>query len=332
MSESVVFWYGCNVVRHGDIIHSSIEILRAIGLAVAPVGGPAYCCGTAKDANLRAADGMARRTVDKFNALSSHLAAGGVAVPGESESAAPAAADRSGVDAPDRVAPDRAAPDRAAPDAPPSTGSPATVVTWCPSCHRHMGQFMAGYTEPRFPLSHFVQTVHASRERLRERLVHPVERRVVLHRHSGFREVDVNPMVEDLLRLIPGIEVCTTDVSVPGHMCSALVSVPQALKDATRGVCDLARTARADEVVTVYHSCQRLLCGLEASEPFKVVNYVSLLSESMGLSQVDEYKQWKNAGDAQGVIDRIGGERVAQLGESFVREHLVPELLRAPSK
>ncbi len=67
MSEKVVFWYGCNVVRHGDIIHGSIEILRAIGLEVAPVGGPSYCCGTSKDANLRAADGMAKRTVGKFN-------------------------------------------------------------------------------------------------------------------------------------------------------------------------------------------------------------------------------------------------------------------------
>ena len=183
--EKVVFWYGCNVVRHGDIIHSSIEILRAIGLEVAPVGGASYCCGTTKEANLRAAAGMAKRTVAKFNEL-------GAAV---------------GTD---------------------------KVVTWCPSCYRHMGQFMNGYTEPQFSVSHFTQIVHARREQLRERLVHPIERRVVLHKHIGFREVDVNPLVEDLLRLIPGIEVVASDVAVPGHMCSALVAVPQAIKDVNR--------------------------------------------------------------------------------------------------
>jgi Fe-S oxidoreductase len=293
MSDKVVFWYGCNVVRHGDIIHSAIEILRAIGLEVAPVGGPSYCCGTTKDANLRAADGMAKRTVEKFNELAVRLSGDG---------------DTGDV------------------------GNPAQVVTWCPSCHRHMGQFMGGYTEPQFPMAHFAQIVHAARDRLRERLVHPVERRVVLHRHFGFREVDVNPLVEDLLRLIPGLDLVTSEVSVPGHMCSALVSVPQALKDVTRGVCELAAAARADDVVTVYHSCQRLLCGLEASEPFRVVNYVTLLGESMGLSLVDEYKQWKTAGSEQAVLEKIGPGRVAALGEGFVREQLMPELLRAPAK
>ncbi|MCE2945746.1 MAG: heterodisulfide reductase-related iron-sulfur binding cluster [bacterium] len=308
MSEKVVFWYGCNVVRHGDIIHSSIEILRAIGLEVAPVGGPSYCCGTSKDANLRAADGMAKRTVGKFNDLAIRLAEGG-----------PPPADGTGAAA-------SGAP------APAEPLAAAKVVTWCPSCHRHMNQFMGEYTDPQFPMSHFTQVVHAQRERLRERLVHRVERRVVLHRHFGFREVDVNPLVEDLLRLIPGLELVDSDVSVPGHMCSALVSVPAALKDVTRGVCDLAREAGADTVATVFHSCQRVLCGLEATEPFKVVNYVSLLGEAMGLSLVDEYKEWKLAGSADAVLERIGADRVEELGEAFVREQLMPELLRAPAK
>jgi len=94
MSEKVVFWYGCNVVRHGDIIHGSIEILRAIGLEVAPVGGPSYCCGTSKDANLRAADGMAKRTVGKFNDLAIRLAEDAPAVPGPLSSPDSAAARR----------------------------------------------------------------------------------------------------------------------------------------------------------------------------------------------------------------------------------------------
>ncbi|MBI1991600.1 MAG: hypothetical protein HYS65_18220 [Betaproteobacteria bacterium] len=34
-----------------------------------PAGGPDYCCGSAKDANQTAADGMAHRTVTKFNNL-----------------------------------------------------------------------------------------------------------------------------------------------------------------------------------------------------------------------------------------------------------------------
>src|SRR5205085_5440522 len=67
MSEAVTFWYGCNVLRHGDIIHSCLDILRAIGFEPSPVGGPDYCCGTVKDPNQTTAGGMATRTVGKLN-------------------------------------------------------------------------------------------------------------------------------------------------------------------------------------------------------------------------------------------------------------------------
>jgi Fe-S oxidoreductase len=65
--EPITFWYGCNVVRHRDIIHSCLDILRALDFDPAPVGGPDYCCGTVKDANQVAAGGMATRTVGRLN-------------------------------------------------------------------------------------------------------------------------------------------------------------------------------------------------------------------------------------------------------------------------
>jgi len=67
MDERVTFWYGCNVLRHGDIIHACLDILRAVGYEPHPVGGPDYCCGTVKDANQAAAGGMATRTVGRLN-------------------------------------------------------------------------------------------------------------------------------------------------------------------------------------------------------------------------------------------------------------------------
>jgi len=69
VKEAITFWYGCNVLRHGDIIRSCLDILRALDFDVQPAGGPDYCCGTVKDANQTAAGGMATRTVGRFNAL-----------------------------------------------------------------------------------------------------------------------------------------------------------------------------------------------------------------------------------------------------------------------
>ena len=279
MTDKVTFWYGCNVVRHGDIIHSAISLLEAVGIEVTPAGGAGYCCGTAKDGNLRAAEGMGKRTVEKFN---EH-----------------------------------------------GTGQ---VVSWCPSCYRHMNAFMGEYTDTQFQLSHFTQMLHARRDVLATKLTHRIERKVLLHKHFGFHEVDVNPLVEDLLRLIPGLELVATETAVPGHMCSALSRVPAALRDVTRNLCDEAVDAKVDAVVTVFHSCQRLLCALEGSEPFKVVNYVNLLTESMGMSSKDDYKEWKLAGSEEAVIAKVGEERIAAMGEKLFRESILPELLRQPSK
>jgi hypothetical protein len=75
LSEPVTFWYGCNVLRHGDIIHSCLDILRALGFEPSPVGGPDYCCGTVKDANQTAAGGMASRTVGRLNGRGARVVA-----------------------------------------------------------------------------------------------------------------------------------------------------------------------------------------------------------------------------------------------------------------
>lgn len=280
MTQRVVFWYGCNAARHGDIIHHAIDLLRAAGIEPEPAGGPGYCCGTQKDDKLHAAEGMAKRTVGRFNAL-----------------------DRD------------------------------QVVTWCPSCHRHMDAFMGQYNEANFAVSHFIQVLHANRERLVAAFTHGVPRRVLLHRHAGFREVsNLNDLVAGLLRLVPGLELVESEDLAPGHMCSALAAVPAALRDVTRRLREEARAARADTVATVFHSCQRMMCALEAEEPFRVVNYVALLGAAMGKDYPDEYKDWKLADSDEEIRRLIGPERLARMGEKIFADAVLPELRRRPDK
>ena len=278
--ERVVFWYGCNVVRHGDIIHHAIDLLRAAGIEPEPAGGPGYCCGTQKDDKLHAAESMAKRTVGKFNAL------------GKDQ-----------------------------------------VITWCPSCHRHMNSFMGQYTEANFSVSHFVQILHRNCERLAREFRHSVPRRVMLHKHIGFQEVEnLNDLIVDLLRLVPGLTLIENDYAAPGHMCSALVSVPAVLRDVTRRLCDDARAAGVDDVATVFHSCQRLMCAVEGSEPFRVLNYVALLGAALGREYPDEYKSWKTAAGEDEIVERVGPERIAKMGEPLFKSAVLPELLRRPQK
>lgn len=65
--DTAVFWYGCNMTRHGEVIRAATRILELVGMDAAPTGGPASCCGSPKDASARINEGMARRTITQFN-------------------------------------------------------------------------------------------------------------------------------------------------------------------------------------------------------------------------------------------------------------------------
>jgi len=47
--DRVTFWFGCNMLRHAEMIRLSIRLMERVGYDVNAVGGPAYCCGTAHD-------------------------------------------------------------------------------------------------------------------------------------------------------------------------------------------------------------------------------------------------------------------------------------------
>jgi len=62
-----LFWYGCNMTRHGEIIRLGTRMLAAVGVGARPVGGPSACCGAPKETTPRIAEGMGRRTMQRFN-------------------------------------------------------------------------------------------------------------------------------------------------------------------------------------------------------------------------------------------------------------------------
>jgi Fe-S oxidoreductase len=65
--DRVTVWFGCNMLRHAEMIRLSIMLMERVGYDVKAVGGPAYCCGTVHDHEPRAASTLAARTVDRFN-------------------------------------------------------------------------------------------------------------------------------------------------------------------------------------------------------------------------------------------------------------------------
>lgn len=268
-----LFWYGCNMTRHGEIIRLSQRLLAAVGVAAAPVGGPGACCGSPKESTPRIAEGMADRTMDRF-------AASGA----------------------------------------------GRVITWCPSCHMNLDDFMGQSKEQEFDSRHLCEALWERREALAPLLTRPVKTRFLVDRHLGFHaQVPVNDIIPGLLSMIPGAAHVDHPLRGASYMCFGLANVPDALADHQRATLDAVRESGADTLVTIFHSCHREMVGLERDHGVRVLNWVHLLAEGMGWDYTDDYKAWRNAEDK---LAAIGPERVAEAGEVAVRKLVLPELER----
>jgi Fe-S oxidoreductase len=270
--DRVTFWFGCNMLRHAEMIRLSIMLLERTGCDVSTVGGPAYCCGTAHDHQPHAASNMASRTVSRFNEAAEQDGRG-------------------------------------------------TVVTWCPSCHMHMSDIMAPGNAAHFDIAHITELVADRADRIAPLLKVPVRQRVLLHRHMGFAtHVPVNDRVAGLLSRIPGLELIEGPAH-PGHMCSALATVPGALQAAASDTWSAAVAGRADTVCTIFHSCHRELSALDGRDGIRVRNWVQLVAAAMGVDASDAYRDWRKGGAPDiAAIERADQARYQSLIEPEIRK------------
>ena len=105
------------------------------------------------------------------------------------------------------------------------------------------------------------------------------------------------------------------DTFAPGNHCTAgMVALPGMAEDLFNGMLRLRREHALDDIVTVFHSCQRALCVHDGFEGMGVVNFVKYLATSMGIPcGEDLYRQWKTAGGADDVRRAVGLEVLAVL-------------------
>ena len=65
---------------------------------------------------------------------------------------------------------------------------------------------------------------------------------------------------------------------------------------------EAARAAGLDALVAVYHSDHRELCAHERDWPFRIVNILEVVGESMGLHRHDRFKELKIMQDADQIV------------------------------
>jgi heterodisulfide reductase subunit D len=206
-----------------------------------------------------------------------------------------------------------------------ATGAPR-VLTWCPTCNIQLGEIVMPATSPGFALEHVVPYLADRLDRLRPHLIHPVRRRVALHEHPG-----VSGVTEGVLKILGAIEgLQIVDLAQPrvGYMCNSLAPVAAYKRTLHAQELAAAEAAGVDDLVGIYHACHRELCAHESTMPFRVVNFLELVGEAMGVTRPDLFKQWKMMQDVDRVLGDVA-EQIAREGldADTVREVMVASIL-----
>ena len=197
---------------------------------------------------------------------------------------------------------------------------PERVVMWCPSCIYFYDEIVQADVPYRvqhvsdYLLEH-LHTLPAPR---------PVPGRAVLHYHDDsparLRERDA---VRALLGAVPGLELLDPGCE-PGWGRSCAWPTDLVAQEAWRARAarqlDAAVALGAETLATMYHGCQRLLCGYEAETPLRVEHYLTLFGRALGIEHEDTYKRYLLLGDPDAIMADVAPCMQAhRLDESRVR-------------
>jgi Fe-S oxidoreductase len=179
------------------------------------------------------------------------------------------------------------------------------VISWCASCHVQFTETTLPTIEKvrgsrPFEMTPFMLFLATRFEDLRPLLRRPVPLKVALHKHPGIKGVVEAGL--KLLRMVPGIEIVDLHQPAVGLMSNFLNALPDYKRGLHLAELEAAEAAHVDALVAIYHPDHRDLCAHERDWPFKIVNILDIVGESMGLHHDDHFKRLKIMQDADTII------------------------------
>jgi len=179
------------------------------------------------------------------------------------------------------------------------------VISWCPSCYVQFTELTLPTIERQrgsrpFEMTPFMQFLDGRLAQLKPHLQRRIEMRVALHRHPGV--AGVMEAAAEILGAIPGVELVDLKQPAVGLQSVNVGVLPAFKRELQLNELQAACDAGVDALVAVYHSDHRELCAHERDWPFRIINILEVVGESMGLHQHDRYKQLKIMQDADQIV------------------------------
>jgi hypothetical protein len=164
----------------------------------------------------------------------------------------------------------------------------------------------------------FIRFLRARLDELRPHLRGRVELRVALHQHPGV--AGIMEAAEGILRAVPGVTLVDLQQPAVGLQSVNLAVLPDYRRQLELAELEAARDAGVDTLAAVYHSDHRALCAHERDWPFRIVNLLEIVGQSMGLCRHDRFKELKIMQDADLIV--------AECRDLIAEHSLDPELAR----
>jgi Fe-S oxidoreductase len=179
------------------------------------------------------------------------------------------------------------------------------VISWCPSCQVQFTEMTLPAIEKQhgqrpFEMTPFMKFLAGRIAELRPLLRKPVRARVALHKHPGV--AGAMEAAEALVRAVPGVELVDLQQPAVGLQSVYMAALPDYRRELQLKELEAARTAKVDMLAAVYHSDHRELCAHERDWPFRIVNALEIIGESMGLREDDHYKRLKVMQDTDAIL------------------------------
>jgi heterodisulfide reductase subunit D len=179
------------------------------------------------------------------------------------------------------------------------------VIAWCPSCYVQYTEAILPTVQRQrgarpFEINPFMRFIGDRLAELKPHLRHRVDMRLALHKHPGV--AGVVEAATEILKLVPGVELVDLKQPAVGLQSVNVGVLPAFKRELQLRELEAARDAGVDALVAVYHSDHRELCAHERDWPFRILNVLEVVGESMGLHRHDRYKELKIMQDADQII------------------------------
>ena len=134
-----------------------------------------------------------------------------------------------------------------------------------------------------------------------------MEARVALHAHAQNearrREAAAGRL---LLEAVPGLTFVEIEPEPRfGRLCTPQVHAElgaETWKALVLDEIERARSGGAEILATIYHGCQRLLCGFESERPIGIEHYLSVFARALGIEFEDRFKTYRLWEDPERVL------------------------------